>query len=373
MNHVTKPARGRAAMLSVAVALVASVALLALAPLASAASDPLASGTTTITLNKGLYKKLKRNDVRVLKVSPAKVKKRKVTLPVSGGSLDPTTGQGTTEHSGGIRFKRGKRSVTLKSFVLDTTNSDLFAKIGGKRWKIAKVKGTTFARNGFGTNLSASNLKLTGKAAKKLNKKLGLSGGQRPFRGGGSLGAASSETQPKTVTVVAQNRATLVPDAGTFKKFATKGVNPLTNITPIAPAEKVAAGGGFAFTFPISGGSLAPDLSTGTVNASGGIEIKKPGGSTVSFTNLSIDFATKVVLADSVVNGTAAGRSSIATLDLTGATVVVDSSARTVTITNAVVRLQELSAALLNKEFPGGEEFVTGDSLGTLSVTIQLQ
>ena len=46
-------------MLSAVAVVAALAALLAFAPFASAASDPIASGTTTVTLNKGFVKKLK--------------------------------------------------------------------------------------------------------------------------------------------------------------------------------------------------------------------------------------------------------------------------------------------------------------------------
>src|SRR5258705_10231904 len=60
MREVTQPDRARGTMLSAVAMVAALAALLALAPFASAASDPLASGTTTITLNKNLLKKLKK-------------------------------------------------------------------------------------------------------------------------------------------------------------------------------------------------------------------------------------------------------------------------------------------------------------------------
>src|ERR1700704_5385670 len=101
MKRVTQPVGARGTMLSAVAVVAALTALLAFAPFASAASDPLASGTTTVKLNKGFVNKLKKSGVKVLKLSPGTVKGTTVTLPVSGGSLDPTTGLGTVEHSGG--------------------------------------------------------------------------------------------------------------------------------------------------------------------------------------------------------------------------------------------------------------------------------
>ncbi len=58
MTDATQPRMARGRMLSAGIVVAALFALLAFAPFASAASDPVASGTTTITLNKGLVKKL---------------------------------------------------------------------------------------------------------------------------------------------------------------------------------------------------------------------------------------------------------------------------------------------------------------------------
>ncbi len=237
MKDVTQPLKGRGTMLSVVATVAALVGLLAFAPFASAASDPLSSGTTTLTLNKGFFKKLKKNGVKVLKVSPGTVKNRTVKLPVSGGSLDPTTGLGTVEQSGGIKFKRGKKTAPVNTLVLDTTTNSLNAKVAGKNMKLASVTGLTVARNGFGANVSITKLKLTGKAAKQLNKKLGFTGKKKsgkkdkrasaskavqpPFKGNQVLGGSTSETQPKTVAVLPGGKANLLTDEATVKKFVT--------------------------------------------------------------------------------------------------------------------------------------------------------
>ena len=222
-------------MLPVVMAAAALIALLAFAPFASAASDPLASGTTTLTLNKGFFKKLKKNDVKVLKVSPGTVNNRTVTLPVSGGSLDPTTGLGTVNVSGGIKFKNGKKQVPLKNLIFDSTTKFLTGTVGKKQMKIATLNGLSFVRNGFGVDVGVTKLRLTENAAKQLNKKLGFSNQSNGshkrattssadsanvlFKKNQVTGSSASVTQPTTVAVLAQGNATLVPDpAGTFLK-----------------------------------------------------------------------------------------------------------------------------------------------------------
>lgn len=408
---------------SAVAAVVALVALFAFAPLASATSDPLASGTTTITLNKGLVNKLKKVGVKVLKASPATVKGRTVTLPVSGGSVDPTTGQGTVEHSGGIKFKRGKKTAPVNTFVLDTTTSSLNAKVAGKTMKLASVSGVTFARNGFGVNVSIGKLKLTGKAAKQLNKKLSVSGkskgkasklasvskgkaAQKPFKGNQVLGSSASETQPKTVAVAPTGSASLALSASAVQKlnnvgphapgvpgpFAVKlGTIPPTSASPTVPP---------VLTFPISGGTMSPTATSGVLQTAGGVtltqdlELAPPPGTfgttTLTMGNIWVDLSAKTATVEVIITNPKLppanlgnlGRSSIADIQLTGATIIADPAARTISVQNATATLQAVTAETLNAVFINEiekatmtqqEKFAGGDPLGIFSFTAQTQ
>ena len=394
MKDVTQPVRHRGTMLS-AVALVAALAaLLVLAPFASAASDPLASGTTTITLNKNLFKKLKKSGVKVIKVSPGTVKARRVTLPVSGGSLDPTNGQGTIEQGGGIKFKHGKKSAVVKLLVLDTTSKSLKAKVAGKSMKLASVSGLSSARNGFGANVTIGSTKLTSKAAKQLNKKLGFTGKQAkkaPFKGGKGLGSGLSETQPKTVTVLPGGNATLATSLATDIKLAKVGIKietvaPATEPVPIPPPS---------YAFPISGGTIAPNAEGGVLQTTGGLRLVQQFAPSVetkmTLNAIWVDLGAKTATVEVTVESEGIdpklnlgplGRSSIANISLTGATVKSDPSAHTVSVENATATLQAVTAETLNSVFVGpfeaitktkAEPFVEGDPLGTFSFTAQTQ
>jgi len=408
MREVTQPVRARGTMLS-AVALVAAMAaLLAFAPFASASSDPVASGTTTINLNKGLFKKLSKSGVKVLGVNPGTVKARKVTLPTKGGSLDPTNGQGTLEYSGGIKFKHGKKKAIVSALVLETTAGSLKAKVAGKSMKLATVKGLSVTRNGFGTNLGISGLKLTGKAAKQLNKTLGFTGkknggkkskrasvskqAQPPFKGNQNLGGATSETQPKTLAVLPGGNATLTTSLPTVAKLAKIGVE----IELVAPTTVAALGPPPAFAFPIGGGTIAPDASSGIVQTGGGLKlhqvfVPEAVETTMTLNAIWIDLGAKTATVEVTVtskgidpklNLGSLGRSSIADISLAGATVKSDSSTRTVTIENASASLQAVTAETLNSVFvtpfegvtkTTAEKFTAGDPLGTFSFAVQAQ
>ena len=97
---------------------------------------------------------------------------------MTGGEIDPTNGLGTLTLGGGLKFKAGKKSATVKALVLNTGKSVLTAKVSGKKVKFAKLKGLSYSRNGFGVNVKLKTMKLEKAGAKQLNKKTGLRQGQ---------------------------------------------------------------------------------------------------------------------------------------------------------------------------------------------------
>ena len=405
MSDVTKPRMARGTKLSAGVLAAALFALLAFAPFASAAPDPVVSGTTTVTLNNGFAKALKKNGVKVLRVSPATVKGKKVTLPVSGGSLDPLTGQGTVTHTGGIKFKLRKRTVALKNLEVNTTTASLWAKVGGKTLRVASVKGFSFARNGFGVDLNITKLKLTGKAAKALNKALPapvkivkrhgktIKKKAKPiFRANQVLGGATSTTQPGTVTVIPGGSATLTTALPTVEKLAKDNVD----IKLVAPTTLSSAGPPPTFGFPISGGTISPTATAGIIQTAGGLQLSQvwvPGEkeTTMSLNAIYVDLGAKTATVEVTVeskgldpklNLGVLGRSSIADISLTGATVTADPATRTVSVQNATATLQAVTAEVLNSVFAGpfeaitmtpAQKFAPGDPLGTFSFTAQTQ
>ncbi len=426
MTDATQARMSRGMMLPVGILVAALFALLAFAPLASASSDPLGSGTTTINLNKGFFKKLKKSDVKVLKVSPGTVKSRNVTLPVSGGSLDPATGQGTVNNSGGIKFKHGKKTAVLKNFVLDTTKKSLSAKLGKKNLKVASVAGISFTREGFGTNVKIGKLKLTSKAAKELNKKLGFnsksgkkskrasasskdSSSQGPFKANQLMGGSTNATQPAEVAVVASGDASLALSASALQKLGHVGTPPYPEgfspvavaLAPVPPTSIVSVGPPPTVAFPISGGTIAPDASAGTVQTSGGLKLvqnleevtaEEGNITTLTMGNIFVDMSTKQATVEVTIenpkNAKAnlgnLGRVSIADINLAGATISSDPTNHTVTVLNASATLQAVTAETLNAvfieglekanpAFEGQEKFAGGDPIGTFSFTAQTQ
>jgi hypothetical protein len=342
-------------MLPAGILVTALFALLAFAPFASAASDPLASGSTTMTLNSGFTKYLKTFGIKTLKISPTKLKGNKATFKVTGGSLDPLTGKGQVTLGGGLKFKAGKMSAPVKGLVLNTSNKSLTGKVGGKKVKLATVAGFSFARNGFGVNLKVKKLKMTSAGAKALNKKLGFSkGNPKPFLGNKLIAKATAETQPSTVTVLPGGLMTLAVNATTFGKLADVEVK----IPVSAPTTEPALG---TFAFPITGGTVGPTGAAGTVQSAGGLQLlqKLPTSPStaleteINLGNVYADLAAKTLTVEVVAKSNASkaldlgnlGRSSIADITIPG--VVADPTTRTVTINNAAATLQPVSAEVL--------------------------
>jgi hypothetical protein len=394
MTQATQPRMARGTRLPLAALAAALFALLAFAPFASATPDPVSSGSATVTLNKGFTKYLKTFGIKTTKIAPAKLKGQKLTLTVTGGEVDPTTGAGTVALGGGLKFKAGKKSATVKALVLDTTTASLTGKVSGKKLKLASVKGYTFARAGFGVAMTVKKLKLTSKAAKQLNKKLGYAKGKpKPFLANKLLGSATAEEQPATVAVLPGGNVQFNADAGTLGKLAKVEVK----IKPIAPIE---VKGPTSFEFPITGGTISPLGTGGVVQSAGGLELEQKlqtGVDTFLETKITlnafyVDLAAKTVSVEvSAVSNASEelnlgnlGRSSIADLTIPG--VVADSATRTVTVQNATAALQPISAKVLNAfvevyegyEKGGGppkapEKINSGDPLGSFSMTVQTQ
>ncbi len=382
MNRATQPVKGRGTVLTAVAIAVGVIGAVILSPFASAASNPVATGaTTTITLNSGFSNKLKKSGVKLTGLSPATVKGKTVTLPVEEGSVEPS-GAGSLTHGGGLKFKAGKKSVTIKELVLDTTANSLSGKLGGKSMKIASDSPIVGTREGFGVSIAVGSMKLTGKAAKELNKKLGFTGkkgknGKKPpkppFKGNQVLGKSASPTQPKTLGVLPQGNAKLEGNLETLIKFAKLGVE----VEPIAPTtvEKVTT-----FVFPLSGGNIAPNGLSGVPQSAGGVKFTQEPVTGIhvflTLKNIYIDLATKKATAEVAIEDDSEavktpgplGRVSIADLKTEAATISSDPTARTVAVVGAAAVLQGTTAFTLNETFAGGkEEFKEGESLGTFS------
>jgi len=384
MSESSRLGKARGRMLPVAIVAAALVAMLALAPLASAAPSPIASGNTTLTINKGFTKKLKKLGIKVTALKPAKLKGAKATFTVTGGEIEPTTGAGTITHSGGLKVKWGKKSVTLKAIEINTAKKTLSAKVGGKKVKLARLAGVSSARLGFGTSVSAKKVKLTSGAAKMLNKKLAPPPVkakkhakhpvkpvklQPPFKANMVVGKTTTEVEPQTVNVLATGTMVYGGDPTLFAKLADVGVK----VEAIPPTSVT----GTTYTSGISGGTISPLGTSGQVNSAGGIKLVQvlPTSATTSIStsitlgSIGVDLAAKTASVEVIGESNAEsegkkplnlgnlGRSSIADLTITGDT--PSPATRSVSVTATSV-IQPVAAEVLEGFVKVYEGWYTG-------------
>lgn len=378
MDEAIQPRSARRRMVPVGFLAAALIALLAFAPLASATSDPVASGSTTITLNKQFAKYLGTFGIKITPIGKVKVKGSKATFPVTGGSLDPTNGKGTLTHSGGLTFKAGKKKAQLKALEVNTSKKTITGKLGGKKVVLAKIAGVSSSRNGFGANLAAKKVKLTPAAANALNKALGFAGGKPlPFQKNKLIGSSKSSEQPKTVTLVPGGNMTVALN----QELVTKLTNAQVNIGTLTGTTTLP---GNTFSFPITGGNFAPTGTAGTVQSGGGLSLAQNltlSNGTKLDTNITLggvwyDLQAKTLTVEVSATSTASkelnlgalGRSSVADVTIGG--VIADPNTRSVAVQNSSAVLQQVSGEVLNgfvkvyAEYTKGSKELEAKALG---------
>ncbi len=184
-----------------------AVALLALAvgfftitASAQAQTLTLAGGYTQLTTDPGTTKALVANKILPLPVFPSWVIPTssngqlalRYRFYITGGQIDGATLGGEIYHSGGLKFANLKngRSLTVKSFTIDTVNKQLTAWIPalGLRAPILDLdlSGVSVTPSGKYTKVGPVPAKLTPVAATVLNDKLRTN----LFAGGLAIGTA---------------------------------------------------------------------------------------------------------------------------------------------------------------------------------------
>src|ERR1700748_2302886 len=243
MSESTRLGRARRKkMLPIDVVAAALIAMFVIVPIASAATpNPIASGTTTLTINAKVLKSAKKAGIKITAVKPATIKGSKAPFTVTGGEIEAATGAGSVTHSGGLKITWGKKSVTLKSLTVSTAGKSLSAKIGGKTVKIASLAGVSSTRLGFGNGITAKKVKLTSAAANALNKKLTPAPKKTkvkkngktivktvkaapPFKANTLLGSSNTEVEVGTDNVLAKETMVFNGDPTLLGKLKDVGV-----------------------------------------------------------------------------------------------------------------------------------------------------
>lgn len=175
-------------------AMVVSVAALSATPaLAKQVRHKVTGQQTTITPSAGAVKFLTSHHVTVSALGAATLTNGSLTLPIVGGVVKTPSMDGTIVHSGGVKFTVGKRSVSLRAFVLRRIGHVTFvtARANGHLMIVARVTGGKVSVTGT-TATATGELKLSGEAARRINRAVG----KHIVSAGADLGSATS-----TITV----------------------------------------------------------------------------------------------------------------------------------------------------------------------------
>ena len=382
-QHPLRARRWTLVNLGIAI-LMASLLALASASAASAARDPITSGATDLHMKKGFLRKLSNAGITVSGIQGGTTIGNKVGLTVGAGMLDPTNATGHLEPQGGFKLSLGNRGVPIYGLSVNTAKGVVYASVAKAHMELATFANPIVTREGFGVNFKSVQLVLTEKATRRISNRLGLKANQR-LNAGRVISNLYSSAQPRTVTLLPQGNAVLTPNAATLGKFAAKGVKLPSGIAPIAPATAPSV---TTLQFPITGGTLAPDGSEGTLETSGGVEITKKTGTlspSVKLKNIAVDFGTKAATVELEILPVppfpgATGRTSIADLTLPAGSVVANPGTRQIAVTGAEAKLQAVAASTLNSVFnqpapepPPSSNFVVGDPFGTFSLVAQAE
>jgi hypothetical protein len=330
-----------------------------------------------------------------------KVKPKSLNLAVTGGELDPTTGAGTIETSGAFRAKRGGRKTKVKiaSLVLGANGGagKINARIGKRKASgFGKLSGGTLTRDGWGAKLEGVTARLSSKGAKALRRVLTPGSGRKAsaaaggIKAGKPLGSVSVNAVPKTVEVLPGGTLVFESDPLFAVTLAFHCVNATildpVGIEPVPPATEPVLG---EFIFPVTGGSIAPDFSSGKVITAGGQKLSKndngtflagcaegpPVGTSVTNSEFEAQFDLKAFASFTLLPTGPIGVGSLGPFDLAAATTSADPTTKQVTVTGAHVTMDGLSATVFNQVFPNASgdpmrDFKAGDSLGEFSLSV---
>lgn len=275
----------------------AIVVVFALVPATAAQAEGVDGGNVHLRLNRGLAKALDREGVRLAGMKPATAGTAGVTLPISSGLIEQHFGSGYLFLEGGFKFRAGKRSVKLNRFVLNTAKHTLNANVDGIATTLAKLPPQQATREGFSLDLALQSLPLTPKAAKRLNRKLGLDG---VFKAGRSLGSATAVAHFEWLGVTGGELVFTIEEESFHKKLASveafvgaSGSATLRSTAPIVVA------------MPLEGGQVAPDGSAGVLLSQGGlsfIQHGEPFDHTIAFLDTNLGLESHLVTGDANYN-----------------------------------------------------------------------
>lgn len=387
LDATTKGRAGRA--LAAMVALAGTATLIA-AP-ASAATGQGSAAIVLAKHDKG--RTLSGQGVQVIAGVPATKDGNTLSLPIT--NVDPGANASATT-DGWLRFKRGRRSVSLTGLRFNLSAGTLSGKLGKEQIDAFKLGAAANVDSVAGTvSLQDAGLRLTPAAATALKKKLSL---ERALRHNG-VGMAWLAAKANPTHAAAQAVASGSTDWGVLASWRAYvlGQQGPPHIVGNTVGTITAAGGATAngdltaadgfVAFPATGGTYEKGLYGAadklTLSTQGSIVFAKPAHCIieVSLANLRVklDGAASTITLDSgydidVPSGpssctdvppVAANDVTFAALDLSDVTPVVSGDGKAVTWANVPATLTEAGSIA----FMGGE-YAAGQPLDPVTITV---
>ena len=346
----------RLGALTVAVAAGAAIAPSAIA--AQGDSVPVAGGSTNLHLNAATAGVLSDAGLSVAPVGPAKAAGLRVSFPITGGRIDPSTAVGRVSHSGGLAFSSHGTTVRLTNFLVRTTGSPvLTAAVGKARIPLASIdlsKAAVIRRGsgGIGTWVVRAQANLTPAAAGALNAAFGTH-----LPGGVNIGRVDLKAQPSQVILRGRRH-----DAGARRRHRRGADLAWRGALGDRAGDRLRRGP----ALPVTSGRLSATTFAGSILHSGGIALTA-GATRVELKNFRINVTGSPNLTAQV--GDSATRVPL-TVDLSKARTGI--SRRTAVVRDARVSLTAGAAAALNAAF-GTTALAAGLPLGIADVRAQVR
>ncbi|MGH2993137.1 MAG: HtaA domain-containing protein [Solirubrobacterales bacterium] len=349
-RYSTHRAARRGGTWVLAAALAAAVTL-ALAPAAGAKPQTAGGGTTTLKMKKAVAEFFADTGTKVKAIDPAKDKKSGIQFPIKKGELDSKKVKGSLKHDGGLELKGDGGEAELTKFAAKFgKSSKLTAKVDKKNTALfeldtdnakAKEKSGAITYSGIKVITTMKGATLIEEITEMELRDRELVFGKLKVKaeaGGGELSLTGGD-------------AGLVLDPAARSKFDSQGIT--RNV--VSPATRQ----GDAFGFPVLGGEVTEDGSSGDVRLDGGIRLTK-GGTNLELTKMRIHLGDGEITA--IVDGQ---RRTVMSFNANKveATVTGDN----VTLSGIAAKLTEEGAGAINDAF-GGSAFSEGNPLGAFEV-----
>jgi hypothetical protein len=156
---------------------------------AHAAEHPITGGSTAVVLAPSVSRSLERAGIARRATAPAYDKLTVVngvptvvsTFPITGGTIDDVTLQGTVVQAGGTAYRNlvTRRTITVDDFIVETATGLLTARVNasGTRIPLYHLDPSASTTTVQGSTVTVSNIavSLTDVGARTLNRALGTS------------------------------------------------------------------------------------------------------------------------------------------------------------------------------------------------------